>query len=121
MTADADDDGDAVADSADDFPLDLAASLDTDGDGAPDDWNTGYSAGDSTTGLSIDLDDDGDGVPDIDEVANGTNPLLADSDGDTVSDLLDAFPKDPDRSEAGAAGAEGFKLPSTITVLKTEE
>ena len=43
----------------------------------------------------MDLDDDNDGVLDTDEVANGTNPLLADSDGDLVNDNLDVFPLDP--------------------------
>jgi len=51
----------------------------------------------------------------------GTDPLLADSDGDGVNDNLDAFPNDAEAFEVGGAGATGFTLPSTITVLKTEE
>jgi titin len=48
-----------------------AASTDTDGDGTPD---------------ATDTDDDNDGVSDADESANGTDPLLADTDGDGVND-----------------------------------
>lgn len=49
-----DGDGDGVPSPADAFPLDPAASLDSDGDGYPDSWNPGMGAADSTTGLSID-------------------------------------------------------------------
>jgi len=54
--ADLDDDNDGVADTDDAFPIDPAASVDTDGDGAPDAWNPGQSAADSTTGLTLDAD-----------------------------------------------------------------
>ncbi|HMN46394.1 MAG TPA: hypothetical protein PKE27_17580 [Povalibacter sp.] len=49
-----DSDGDGVANTQDAFPLDAAASMDTDRDGYPDAWNPGRSQGDSTTGLSLD-------------------------------------------------------------------
>ncbi len=49
-----DPDGDSVASPQDDFPHDPAASLDSDGDGAPDAWNPGADESDSTTGLEID-------------------------------------------------------------------
>jgi hypothetical protein len=49
---DTDDDG--VLDYVDAFPTDVAASVDTDGDGYPDSWNPGMSEGDSTTGLELD-------------------------------------------------------------------
>ena len=49
-----DTDGDTVPNAEDAFPLDIAASLDTDHDGYPDAWNAGYSQADSTTGLSLD-------------------------------------------------------------------
>src|SRR5262249_42597366 len=45
-------DGDGVANALDAFPDDAAASLDRAGDGAPDAWNPGKSAADSTTGLT---------------------------------------------------------------------
>ena len=49
-----DGDGDGVANTADAFPLDPAASVDSDHDGYPDNWNAGKSQSDSTTGLSLD-------------------------------------------------------------------
>jgi hypothetical protein len=49
-----DSDGDGVANTADVFPLDVAASVDTDLDGYPDAWNSGRSQADSTTGLTLD-------------------------------------------------------------------
>ncbi|MEW5936414.1 MAG: NosD domain-containing protein [Candidatus Thermoplasmatota archaeon] len=66
---DPDTDGDGALNEDDLFPNDPAASLDTDGDGKPDDWNAGYTAGDSTTGLVLDDDDDNDGVPDAQDPA----------------------------------------------------
>ena len=106
MIADSDDDNDGVIDTSDDLPLDVNETLDTDSDGI---------------GNNADLDDDGDTIADADELTAGTNPLLADSDGDGVNDNLDAFPNDAEAFEVGGAGATGFTLPSTITVLKTEE
>jgi len=85
----------------DDFPLDPAAHLDTDGDGMPDTLN-GTST--SEPALIEDLDDDNDGLSDLDEIANGTDSLKQDSDGDgycdghvsitNVCDATDAFPID---------------------------
>jgi hypothetical protein len=49
-----DSDGDGVPNTQDAFPLDRAASVDTDGDGYPDAWNSGSSQADSTTGLTLD-------------------------------------------------------------------
>jgi hypothetical protein len=49
-----DSDGDGVTNTQDAFPLDPAASVDTDRDGYPDSWNAGSGPGDSTTGLSLD-------------------------------------------------------------------
>jgi hypothetical protein len=106
MIADLDDDNDNVNDTSDALPLNPEETLDTDSDGI---------------GNNADLDDDGDTIADADELTAGTDPLLADSDGDGVNDNLDAFPNDADASEVGGAGATGFTLPSTITVLKTEE
>ncbi len=47
-------DGDGIANTEDSFPDDIAASLDTDRDGYPDQWNDGFSAEDSTSNLSLD-------------------------------------------------------------------
>jgi hypothetical protein len=49
-----DTDADGVANTVDRFPLDVAASIDTDGDGYPDSWNGGKTQADSTTGLVLD-------------------------------------------------------------------
>src|SRR6185295_19514665 len=49
-----DSDGDGVTNSLDAFPLDRAASVDSDHDGYPNAWNAGRSQADSTTGLTLD-------------------------------------------------------------------
>ena len=41
FVADPDDDNDLIDDGLDDFSLNAAASVDSDEDGLPDDWNTG--------------------------------------------------------------------------------
>ena len=56
---------DGFNDSVDAFPYDSSASVDTDGDGRPDDWNasaTEQQIAEST--LIVDTDDDNDGVED---------------------------------------------------------
>ena len=101
-------DADGVLDREDAFPNDPAASIDTDQDGLPDDWNPGFGAADSTTGLSLDIDDDGDGVLDTADVfpldpfefadfdldGIGDN-ADRDDDNDFIPDGLDDFPFDP--------------------------
>ena len=75
---DSDDDG--VLDDDDAFPNDPAASVDTDGDGMPDDWNEGVDdilISEST--LTLDDDDDNDGYTDEEELAEGTDPTDAES------------------------------------------
>ena len=81
--------------SVDAFPNDANASLDTDGDGQPDDWNPGYDGTGSS--LTVDDDDDNDGVPDesddlpkdpsdsVDTDGDGVGPTDAD-DGDDFND-----------------------------------
>ena len=49
-----DSDNDGVLNAQDAFPLDRAASVDTDRDGYPDAWNAGRTQADSTTGLTLD-------------------------------------------------------------------
>ena len=103
--ANPDSDGDGVCDGPatpdasicvagpDAFPTDPVASLDTDGDGMPDELN-----GDSTTGLTEDDDDDNDLIDDQTELDCGTDPkvvnALPDQDGgdgicDAMDDILD--------------------------------
>jgi len=114
-------DYDGVPNAVDAFPTDKAASLDTDGDGFPDQWNTGMTKAHSTTGLRLDafpldiaasLDKDGDGYPDewnqgmsandstsdpklvLDAFPNDSSEWL-DTDKDGYGDNRDAFPEDP--------------------------
>lgn len=49
-----DSDNDGVNNTEDAFPLDPAASIDSDNDGYPDEWNIGYTYYDSTSGLILD-------------------------------------------------------------------
>ena len=99
----ADSDGDGICDGPlapalpvevctagpDAFPNDPAASVDTDGDGMPDELIEGVE-----TNLTIDEDDDGDGWSDTAEVACGTNSkngasVPLDGDDDQICDALD--------------------------------
>ena len=114
-----DSDGDGVGDASDAFPNDIAASVDSDGDGYPDYWNPGYSSTDSTTGLTLDafphdstesVDSDGDGVGDVSDAFPGDIAASVDTDGDGYPDswnpgysatdsttglILDPLPNDP--------------------------
>ena len=112
--ADTDDDNDSVLDTADAFPLDSAETIDTDGDGTGDNSDVfpnntaensdtdGDGTGDNadafpndptentdTDGDGIgdngDTDTDGDGISDVDEIANGTDPLLLTNLAPTIS------------------------------------
>lgn len=91
-TQDLDDDNDGVPDTEDQFPHDPDLSKDTDHDGIDD---------------SVDSDDDNDGLYDFQEKELGTNPLKRDTDGDGVGDKEDAYPLDPNRSQAESAGSSG--------------
>ncbi|MCP3668906.1 MAG: hypothetical protein GY814_00405, partial [Gammaproteobacteria bacterium] len=87
--ADNDDDNDGVADAVDVFPFDPTESIDTDNDGI---------------GNNSDTDDDGDNLSDADEVGvYGTNPLLADSEGDGMSDGWEVqYGLNPNSNDANA-------------------
>ena len=103
---------------ADDVPNDSAASLDSDGDGFPDEWNTGKSNTDSTTGIkrlddipndsAASLDSDGDGFPD--EWNMGKS--VTDS---TTGLRLDAFPEDT----AGSLDSDSDGFPDKWNVGKS--
>ena len=92
-----DSDGDGVVDSRDAFPDDAAAAFDSDFDGAPDFWNDGKTASDSTTGLVEDNDDDNDGVADGEDALPNDPNEQSDSDADGVGDNADAYPEDSSR------------------------
>jgi hypothetical protein len=51
-----DTDMDGVPDLDDAFPDDPAASIDSDGDGMPDEWNPGMNQSDSTSYIPLELD-----------------------------------------------------------------
>lgn len=111
---DLDDDNDGVVDTKDAFPLNPNESIDTDKDGIgnfsdPDDDNDGVLDVNDTfplnpdesvdtdkdgIGNNQDTDDDNEGLSDQEEKKIGTNPLVADSDGDSYSDKKDQFPLD---------------------------
>ena len=47
---------------------------------------------------AVPSDRDGDGISDVDEIILGTNPTVANTDGDSLNDGQDAFPLDPGRT-----------------------
>jgi len=81
---DDDKDGDGVLNINDAFPLDATETLDTDND---------------NIGNNRDTDDDNDGLSDDQERILGTDPLLADSDNDSVDDGEDDYPLDETKSK----------------------
>ncbi|MFL1484676.1 malectin domain-containing carbohydrate-binding protein [Marinobacter sp. LN3S78] len=95
-------DGDGVADTSDQFPLDAAEWQDSDGDGIgnnadafpnnPDEWSDldGDGIGDNT-----DTDRDGDGYPNDDDAFPNDPEEWLDSDGDGIGDNADPTPNEP--------------------------
>ena len=84
--ADADIDGDGILDNGTDTDgdgINDSADVDVNGDGVVDNGTDSDADGINN---SSDQDDDNDGVDDVIENQRGTNPLLADSDGDGKDD-----------------------------------
>ena len=102
-----DTDEDGVYDRDDAFPEDPAASIDSDSDGLPDEWNLGYSESDSITNLTLDdnpfeanYDLDGDGVPNTEDRFPSDPSEWSDLDGDGIGDNADVD-RDGDGIENG--------------------
>ncbi|MCK4705988.1 MAG: thrombospondin type 3 repeat-containing protein, partial [Gammaproteobacteria bacterium] len=103
-----DTDSDGVADNADAFPLNIAASVDADNDGLPDAWNAACDATcQAGSGLLLDtsLDDtDNDGVINGSDAFPNDPTETLDTDGDGVGDNADNCPADANADQADADG-----------------
>ena len=105
---DSDDDNDNVADVDEPGQGTNPLLADTDSDGTNDDTdNCPVDANEDQLntdgdeqGNVCDSDDDNDGVSDADEADQGTNPLLTDSDEDTIDDNVDNCPVDANQDQA---------------------
>jgi hypothetical protein len=93
-------------------PLNAAShGGDSDADGLPDGWEREFFANLTHTGA---MDSDGDGLSDAQEWELGSNPLLADTDGDGAADGILRQELEYDRVgrldsvKGGAAGVQAF-------------
>ena len=105
-----DSDWDRIRDNIDPFSLDSTEWQDSDKDGIGD--NTDTDTDDDNDGLtdeeelfifgtnSLNPDSDNDGLSDKEEIDLGTDALQMDSDRDGVIDSKDAFPLNPDKTQA---------------------
>jgi hypothetical protein len=89
-------------------PTDDQPSLDTDADGLPDLVERFVDLTDP-----LNADSDGDGLPDADEIAAGTDALVADTDGDGVADGAERLLLGTDPFADDAAACGGVEHPMT--------
>ena len=82
------------------------AFVDGDGDGIDDNWETQWFGG--TTTASQTTDSDADTLLDIQEFNHGTNPTLADTDGEGLSDgdEVNTYDTDPLSADTDGDGAD---------------
>jgi hypothetical protein len=128
----ADTDGDGANDREDPFPLDPAqggvagngtggnATADADRDGLPDAWEREHF--NSTSSQGGDDDPDSDGLDNAGELAAGTDPQAADTDGDGLNDATDGKPLEKAADTAGEraelwAGSAMFAAAATLCLF----
>lgn len=105
-------DCDGVSNTEDDLPLDIASSVDADGDGWPDSFNESVCGDDDCTADDITTS----GVDDLDEFPD--NPYeWRDTDGDGIGDNADCFPSDDSQSACIPVPVNFTYLIGTLAVL----
>ena len=130
----ADCDGDNIANGVEDANGTEPYSMDTDGDGVPDDIDTdpldpcvpaqlaGYTGYDATNAIWSAADCDGDNVLNGAEDTAGTDPYNGDTDGDGVQDDVDTDPLDPcvPAQLAGYTGYDATTMRSGLPLIVME-
>ena len=105
-------DCDGVSNTDDDLPLDIASSVDADGDGWPDSFNESVCGDDDCTADDITTS----GVDGLDEFPD--NPReWRDTDGDGVGDNADCFPSDDSQNACIPVPVNFTYLIGTLAVL----
>ncbi len=89
-----DSDNDSIDDRMDLYPLDPGASLDSDFDGLPDEWEVVNGFDPMHEWDAEEHHPDFDGLSVLEEYLLGTDPMLSDTDGDGTMDREDVFPLD---------------------------
>lgn len=102
---DIDTDGDGIVDRLDD---------DDDGDGISDAFENAYGL-DALDASDAGLDADGDGLTNLEEFTAGTDPTLADTDGDGVFDAYDSAPLSDSEGVAEFYDADGNSVEDLLT------
>ena len=81
---------------------------DTDGDGIPDNWEIGYFGNLTHDGT---VDTDSDTLTDLEEYQNGSDPTLADTDGDGLDDAaeINTYLTNPDGEDTDNDGLTDYE------------